>query len=328
MLVHEFTYSLSEQRSLEITAFVKSQPSFSQEQLPGWHKHAHQRPCYHLFYKGGTMVAVATVLETKGRLARIQFGPLVVSQSIAADVLSRLSQHYQRLGFWSLYIQSNDTQPMLLNTTESKCTSAFDAYSWSTIWVDLSREDLFSSFSKHHQRMVKKAQKLGLEAKILQEEDLESFNSGYCAMYKHRGHILNVSQQLRMLKNRYKILTENGLGMLYGAYDGEVLIGGIMVAVQGSHWFYVQGFASIEYRHLPVNHYLFHELFILAQIQGFKVFDMGGYNRFAKEGDQVYSINQFKKGFSDNIVDYAPQVEIVFKPVKMFLLSLFRKLIA
>lgn len=326
MLVHEFTYRLSEQAALEVLGFIRSLPYFSQEQLPDWHLHAQQRPCYHLFYDAGSLVAVATVLETRQWMARIQFGPLAISPEVCNKVIHTLSLHYRQQGFWSLYVQSNETRLHGRSGLEKVASGTFNARSWSTIWVDLSKEDLFASFSKHHQRMIKKAQKLGLDARSLTADDLNAFNLGYCTMYKHRGHTVDPSQQLLMLQNRYQILTQNGLGMLYGAYDGDELIGGIMVAIQGQNWFYVQGFASVDYRHLPVNHYLFHELFIMAKIQGYKYFDMGGYNRFAKESDQIYSINQFKRGFSEDIVDYAPQIEFVFKPFNMFLVSIWQRL--
>jgi hypothetical protein len=328
-LKHEYSYELSGAKKKEIASFLLSVPNFSVEHFPDWYLNSGKSYSYHQFYKENTLVGVATVIETKKFLARLQFGPVLQNEEYFSSIVSLLSLYYKQQGFVSLFVQPNIVidSPKSFSLEISKAQKKqLDIHSWSTIWVDLRVENPTIGYSKHHIRNIKKAEKSNLQFRNINAHELDDFINGYAAMYAKRGLIFDYDSQKQNLYKKYTLLNENKLGDFFGVFNDNQLIGGIVIAYQNKTAFYVLGFTNHQYRNIPVLHFAFNTLLLKLKTEGFATLDLGGYNRFAKPKSQVYEINKFKMGFSTHLVDFTPQIEFVYKPLLYEFFGLVKKI--
>ncbi len=79
-----------------------------------------------------------------------------------------------------------------------------------------------------------------------------------------------------------------------------------------------------ENRKYPIHHILKYEAITKAQNDNFGYFDFFGYNNFADEKDQVYNINQVKKGFGENCTFLAKKINVSIIPYGF---ALYRRLL-
>jgi lipid II:glycine glycyltransferase (peptidoglycan interpeptide bridge formation enzyme) len=179
--------------------------------------------------------------------------------------------------------------------------------------------------SKGHKADIKKSNKLAMSVTELNSaQDFNCLMSIFENMHKKRK--LNIDQQefYFLIKNVKDFFIYKNVGkiLIVKDRDGKI-IGGIILAFQGSIIRYYKGASDPDYRHLPVLHLAIWESIQLAKKLGFNSFDFWGYNHFAKENDQVFLINRFKKGFGGNYLFYPKKMYFIYKPFryKLFRLS-------
>jgi lipid II:glycine glycyltransferase (peptidoglycan interpeptide bridge formation enzyme) len=98
-----------------------------------------------------------------------------------------------------------------------------------------------------------------------------------------------------------------------------------LLAFQVNTVLYFKGSSDPNSRHLPVLHMAIWEGIKMAKRLGFDFFDLWGYNHFAKENDQVFFINRFKKGFGGEYIFYPKKIYFIYKPLRYKLLQLLKK---
>ncbi|HET7115147.1 MAG TPA: hypothetical protein VFI29_01570, partial [Hanamia sp.] len=69
-----------------------------------------------------------------------------------------------------------------------------------------------------------------------------------------------------------------------------------------------------ERRDIPISHSGIFEAIKLCKANGYLTLDLWGYDHLAKKNDPVYSINEFKKGFSDSFTFFPKRMNFVLSP--------------
>ncbi len=318
MIFHSSSYFLNDFEKKEVVNFVINNPNFSIEQIPCWYSNSNKKYKYHHFILNEELIAVCTVIETRKWLARIQFGPLLIDEIYFEEVVKLLNNYYRKEGFIQLFIQSN-------KWLQGSLTENFNVNSWSTLLVDLTPNNPYDSFSKHHNRLISKAKSLGLEFREISLPEISDFTGGMIDMYNSRKLDATIFNETD-LRNKYNNLKMNQIGDFWGVFLNSKLIGGVIIIYNNKTSFYYQGFSNHSLKQIPILHFAFGELVMILKSRGFKALDLGGYNRFAKKNDQIYNINKFKLGFTRNIVDYQPQIEIIYKPIQFNILKILKRL--
>lgn len=312
---HKFSYHLSSLENEQIRKCLDASGNHSIEMLPGWQQNTWvEKTCYHQFFSGGQLVAFAAVVEKFGRMARLQFGPKVSFERDLAQVIIVLAKHYKANSFWELYIQLFQIRDFDKSNIQLHYESVFNKQSWSTIHVNLGFGDILGNISKRQQRLIQKSKKL--DVRDLDFSEVNVFVGGMQKMLTARGLPFGPSKK-KLLKHRLELSLLQKRAIVKLVTLEDKIVGGVFFVDQGDHWFYQSGFADPEFRKIPILHNAFYLVFLQAQAEGKSFVDLGGYNKFALENEQIHNINLFKIGFSKNVIDYQPQLIFEFAPVKL-----------
>jgi hypothetical protein len=323
-----FKKELSADEFAEVEKFYLSLSFCTIEQHPRWHVAlAASEDVTYFLAKDKTLKAFAIITERTYaffKIAKISFGPLFNDNDTLAQSIIAIKNHYQSIGFYYLSIQlamptgsSADYIEYKVNK-EIKVDYVFDRENWSSLTVDLSVpvDDTFRGFSKGHKSAIKKAINDGtVTRKLTSDEEIDQFAGVFVKMQASRNLAgSGVDDTRSLFKNMHRFLTEQRLGFLLGVYDNAgVIAGGIIVIYQGDTARYYKGASDPDRRELSVLHLAIFEALKISAEAGRKVFDLWGYNHMVGEEDQVFFINRFKKGFSDNFLFYPKVMHISLK---------------
>ncbi|XZF12581.1 GNAT family N-acetyltransferase [Chitinophagaceae bacterium MMS25-I14] len=196
--------------------------------------------------------------------------------------------------------------------------------------VAASAEEQFRAFSKHHQRAVRKAEKSGIQVRMItSEKEAAAFADIYIRMYRHRGLHVDpgaLHAAVTALQQRFTDC-EYADGALWGIYTpGNVLAGGIIVTVTGDTAFYYMGSTDPEQRSLPLLHIAFMNVIDECRRKGVRYFDFGGFAAYATADSQEEKINRFKIQFGGELIAYMPRLYFDLVPGGTKMLRFLRKL--
>ncbi len=334
---HHFTYTLTGGEKEKLTAFYQRLAFKTIEQHPDWagvEGYTGKR-CYYWLEKDDNIVAAAVIREQYKwvvKNASVPFGPLFSDILYLPLAIDAIFAHCRQEGFTSVTIQ-----PAMPTGTEADWMEyqvagqwpvqyRFDRENWSSIRVDLSADldTLLRNFSKGHKSDVKKAQKLQLQAVTATGDAArKTFIDIYLRMLDARGLGKNRITEMAMLQRAIDWIEVQQMGrlILVVNLEGQTL-GGIIVLYQGDTVRYFKGAADPDVKGVPVLHPAMWEAMQQSKAAGFAWFDFWGYNHMVSEGDQVYNINKFKKGFGGSFVFYPKKMYLVFQPLKYYLFKL------
>jgi hypothetical protein len=329
-----FTYTLSDSERKRIQDFYLSLDYVALEQFPGWEKvtEDYSTPCYFLAEKDNQIICCARILESRlgfWKTAHIQFGPLFSDPDYLVDSIQEIFNHYKSTGFCRLTIQLGFPTGALADYIEFKLNKhlkicyKFDRHNWSSLFVDLSLSEdlLLKSFSKGHKSAITKSIKEGITVRTAQTlEEVMALCSIYLKMNESRNLSADESKTRKLFTNLFDFFSTNDLGRFLIVRDAEqIIIGGIVLLIQGQAARYFKGASDPDRRNVPILHSALFEAMKIARERGCKIFDLWGYNHFVDENDQVFYINKFKKGFSRNYMFYPKIMYFELNPVKYFL---------
>jgi hypothetical protein len=196
--------------------------------------------------------------------------------------------------------------------------------SWATIKVNLQQTEaeLFSQYSNNHKRAIKKAVKYGFSVRqIEQAEDIVAFSMLYNKMYQKRKLNMPVKNPEKMFNEIVCFFNRtSNIGSIWGVYDNEKLIGGLVLGHHGKTAFYHYGASDKDIQNKPVMHILFYEAMKALKQIGFISFDLGGYAQSSNIDPQLSNINQFKRGFGGNIINYGDPINIILSKPKYYII--------
>lgn len=337
----DFSYELSQQDKKDFLDYYSLLVQKSIEQHPDWPQieNADVKYSYLIARNRDKIACTAVIVENKSTFfptAQLQFGPLSDNSDDLLSTLRALIAHFRRQNCISFTIQlgiptgnNADFIEYQLNK-DFKILSYYDRNNWSSLQLDLRKpeEEIFRNFSKGHKSDIKKAIKNNIQVNdVYTDGDWEELLEIFSKMNARRGLDKENKTFLSLLKNvRYFFEFQNeGSVLMVRDVSGRV-IGGILLAYQGTAVRYFKGASDPDQRHLPVLHLAIWEGIKMAKSKGYQYFDFWGYNHFVTENDQVFHINRFKKGFGGTYSFYPKKMYIIYKPLKYKCYALLKRI--
>ncbi len=172
-----------------------------------------------------------------------------------------------------------------------------------TFVVDLSLDEqaIFKSFSKGRKSAIKKAQKMGVEVKILEGASGFSLLSDYCYLEnKLFDNKQNSYSNIYFKSEAYlkKLLSSGNTYVAMAYYEDKPVAGSIIVAHYKSLYYYL-GASDIELNRLTNGASLLkYESILYGKKKGCQEFDLGGIPFVELDAsDSLYGVYKFKKDF-------------------------------
>lgn len=321
-----FTYELNDELKEKWIDFLKIQEYFPRLQHPNWVilKNLPGKPCYFMLYKQNKLSSVCIIIENK-MAANINFGPICLGNEIYLNSLAHILKRYKQKRSFGLLrltmpqvssVESEQLEYHIYKIAPFK--QKIDRENWTSICIDLTRsqEELLSNYNRNQKRAVKKAEKANfLIEPIKEKEQVNELSTIFDEMWRSR-KLPNIYQTKERLNRIFEFFKSEELGTMLGVFDEDKnMIGGALLFFEGNTMSYEAGASSPKYRNMPILHSLFHETIRFGKEKGFKTLDLGGYNLFVSENDQVHSINRFKEGLGGKITTYPKKMYFVLNPI-------------
>lgn len=163
-----------------------------------------------------------------------------------------------------------------------------------TIEIDLSKslEELWNSLDKDAKWGVKKAEKSGLNVKIIEDE------MGWKDFYEIYKKTCLYGKIVPRDMDEIKI------GKLLGCFFEGKMIAGAVIKINADRVTLFLNASEHEHLKYQPNNLLYWSIIKWGKENGFKIFDLGGYQINAKEGSKLYEINRFKLRWGGEIKEY------------------------
>ncbi|SMO50509.1 FemAB family protein [Saccharicrinis carchari] len=201
----------------------------------------------------------------------------------------------------------------VINMTISSKTRSYDAELFKEVFgesekcatfiVDLNKneEAIFRAFSKGRKSAVKKAEKMGVEVKILKGESGFALIPDYCFLEnklfanKRQSYSNIYFKSEGYLKT---LLSSDNTYVAMAYYNDKPVAGSIIVAHQKSLYYYL-GASDIELNRVTnASSLLMYENIKFGKEKGYQAFDMGGIPiKEPDMSDSLYGVYKFKKDF-------------------------------
>lgn len=318
-----FKYELTNHEIDDVNAFCNTVDYCAIEQLLGWSELFYKnRICYFYLTENNKIISFCQINE-KFRSAQITFGPVCQEKETMISSINEIIKYYKKKRYFFLGIQlynktgyDNDYIEYSLNKLHNINYIFDNKNTKSSIEIDLENDidDIFKSMRKGHKSDIKKAIKLGISvSKPNCESEINEFISIYSKMYKSRCMTGALSSdKIRAILNYIEI---NNNGQLLVAKDiDDTILGGAILVNQGISVRYLIGASDPKRRDKPIMHNLLYEAIKRAKNNNFKYFDFWGYDHFAEKNNQMFYINQFKKGFNGYFTFFAKKMNINLIP--------------
>ncbi len=322
-----FKYELTDIEKKSLFDFYNSLPFVTMEQNPLWVELLMDKGKYCFFWasENGEIVCSAIIKESKKAVfnyAEIEFGPLYKDPDVLVASLQSISDHYRKKSFVFLTSQLASPTGAATDLVEYKLSKLlpikqqFDRNNWSSVVIDLSKgeNEIFKSFSKGHKSDVKKSLKNELQVAVPKDAaELNAFIDVFIRMQKERSLPVTENETQIFFQRVHQSLLQHHLGKILLVKDKEgKILGGIVLLFQGCTVRYYKGAADPAMRQIPILHLALWEGIRVAKADGFKWFDLWGYNHFVDEKDQVFYINRFKKGFGGDFIFYPKKIYFIY----------------
>lgn len=319
-----FKYDLDQVEVENIKTFCDSADYCSIEQSIGWtHMFCESKICYFYLIDEGAIKSFAQINENF-RFASIIFGPVCCDKDLMINSINEIIHYYKNHRYIYLNIQmylksGHDSEYVEYAINKlHKVTYKFDNLNTkSSIEINLEdkQEDILNNLRNNHKRSIRKALQMNLKVtEVADQSELAAFFEIIVKMSKIRQHEVGIYSLDQLIKiNNYLINNKKGLILLIKDVN-EIILGGVILVYQGISVRYFFGASDPDKRDIPTLHLALYEAIKKAKTDNFKFFDFWGYNHFASEGDQVFNINHFKKGFGGSYIFFAKKMNISLIP--------------
>lgn len=169
-------------------------------------------------------------------------------------------------------------------------------YDRETVFIDLTRteEELFARYHPNHQRNIRKAQKRGLEFRVLIGHEVLQHLEVFYRLYRATmDKVQAVKYYYFSIAYLERLFSRFGQDALLGAVflDGRMISAALCLR-EGDTLIYHLGASEKEALHLGTNIFQFHHISLWARRNGLRAFHLGGGHR---ERDSLF---QFKHRFN------------------------------
>ena len=170
---------------------------------------------------------------------------------------------------------------------------------WATLLVDLDRteDEILGGFRSATRRAIRKSQRLGIQVNGEDSPEGWSALAALEADLAQRAAIQATDAQKIALISDQWLRSGAGGTVLVARHEGEPLAAALLIVHRGiAHIPLIP--SSRSHRDVPASHMLVWEAMRWAKRHGCRTFDFSGYSLVAESGDQLWGINQFKRGFA------------------------------
>jgi len=310
-----------------VIRFLDSLNFYCIEQHPDWtEKIEGYRHTFLIGYDDDKITCFANIIFSNGpfKTANINFGPAFSDFEVLKKGIQFLNSYFSLKKFVFLSIQlgtpvSNHTELLEYHINQNfKVRYHFKPGNlWSSVYVDLTRteNEILKSFSNGHRRRIKNSfLKNGLSVQIKNDEGcLQLFIKLYIKMCKVKNLPYTETDITNSFNNINSFIYEKKKGFIVYIFQKNELVGGMIIIYQGNSARVYKGATDPERRDIPISHVGIFEAIRICKANGYLALDLWGYNHFAKKNEPVYSINEFKKGFSDNFIFFPKRMNFVLR---------------
>ncbi|HET7115148.1 MAG TPA: hypothetical protein VFI29_01575 [Hanamia sp.] len=312
-----------------IISFLDSLNFYCIEQHPDWTAkiEGYRHKFFICINDDDKIICFANIILSNGpfKTAHINFGPAFNDFNVLTKAIEFLHAYFstQKCIFFSIQLAayiSNQTELLEYNINKDFKVKYFFTHgnSWTSICVDLKRpeNEILRSFSKGHKSTIKSAYiKNSLRVSIENNPgNLKSFIDVYIKMMTFRKLSFEKKNNIDLFNSINDFIYANNKGYIEYIFEGDTLVGGLIIIYQGNTARYYKGASDPERRDIPVLHFGLFEAMKICKAKGCLNFDLWGYNHFADKTDQLFYINQFKKGFGGDFTFFPKRMNFVLKP--------------
>ena len=322
-----------------VVNFLDALDYYCIEQHPGWNAKIdkYTQTFFLSTDKKGVINCFGNIILSKGpfNTANIHFGPAFSDYAVLTKAIEFLHAYFSKQKFIFLSIQlgiytNNQTELLEYNINKDFKVKYFFNHenSKTSICVDLKRpeNEILRSFSKGHKSTIKSAySKNSLRVSIENNpENLKSFIDIYIKMMTVRKLAFEKKSTVQLFSSLNDFIYENNRGFIAYVFEENTLVGGVIIIYQGDSARYYKGAGDPERRDIPVLHFGLFEAMKFCKANGHTALDLWGYNHFADKTDQLYYINQFKKGFGGDFTFFPKRMNFILKPNYFILYRLLK----
>jgi len=268
------------------------------------------------------------IIHERFPIAYIQDGPLSDNNDVISQMIQAIEKYYKKKLFAITTIQLPYTDGNIVQYQNTTSINYLQLPTWSTIIINITDVEAFQKIfaTGNLATNIRKAIKKGVEVHdTINYADIKSFADLYDATYKHRGLATQWKNTSEYFSSLWQVM-QNENGFFIGAYLNEQLVAGGIFLCQGKTVYYKFGASNRDVQNVPLMHSVIYRAMQKASELGYKYFDLGGINPDAVEGDQVFAINTFKKGFGGTVITSPKRIFITNNPVSLAIVLFLLKL--
>ncbi len=262
--------------------------------------------------RDGRPVAAAQWLRRRvpllGAFAYVPRGPVVApdESAAAAPLLRHVATAARRAGAFGLWVEppwARDRGPAL--PTEFAATPEY-VQPQATGLVDLRSDDdaILGGFQSSMRRNIRLAARRGLRVRAGgAEADWLEFYAQLAETAARDGFGIHTWPYFATMR---ETLETAGFAQLFLAEHGGSAVGGLLLTVYGGVAAYLFGASATRGRDLRIGHGLQWHAMCWAKENGCHTYDLWGMPASAGPADPLAGVYRFKRGFSPQVVSYAP----------------------
>jgi len=181
-----------------------------------------------------------------------------------------------------------------------------------TYFLDLTRplDELLMSFEEKTRYNIRLSEKKGV--KVSEESTqtgIDNFYKLYQETCSRNNFLIHPKSYYTKLKD---ILIENGMANVFTAKFRGVPVASIFIFRFGERVWYMYGASANEYRNMMPNHAIHWHMIKWAKEKGYKLYDLWGIPSNPKEGQPLYGVWRFKKGFNGELKTWIGVYDLPF----------------
>ncbi len=184
-------------------------------------------------------------------------------------------------------------------------------------------EEIFSAFHSKTRYNIRLAERKGVTVRLGTREDLPRFHE-IMVETGERDHF--GIRPLWYFEHMYDVMHPENLRLYVAELNGEIISGTIAIYYGDKVW-YLYGASSNAHRNTMPNYLLQWRMIQWAVEKHCRIYDFRGVSGDLSEDNPLYGLYRFKKGFSGELVEFAGEAEIVFKPLVKKMVDVGQKIL-
>ncbi|MCL1792163.1 MAG: peptidoglycan bridge formation glycyltransferase FemA/FemB family protein [Peptococcaceae bacterium] len=183
--------------------------------------------------------------------------------------------------------------------------------------ADRTEEELLKSFEKQTRKNIGRAQRFGVTARIADRSELPAF----CDLVAQTGERKTfTTRTLEYFTQMYDLFAPNDMRLYLMEYEGTLLAGALIMCYGDKIWSLYSGTANIH-RDKNAAYLMRWETIRWGKERGCRIYDLMGVPGVVSADDPLYGLYSFKKGFAGDLIEFAGEFTLVFRPLSHFLLE-------